>query len=113
AMCPPAAVANVSDDRVDLWCYTQNAGASLLKAADQLGMDPAKVFLHQQYQAGGFGGGFTTDIARQVVEIAKQVGRPVKLVFTREEDIRQDRTSPPFWSRYTADIGADGLPTAM
>ncbi len=113
AMCPPAAVAHVTEDRTDLWCYTQNAGAALLQAADQLGVDPSKVFLHQTYQAGGFGGGFTTDIPRQAVEIARRVGRPVKVLWSREEDIRQDRASPPIWGHFEATIGDDGLPSAL
>jgi isoquinoline 1-oxidoreductase subunit beta len=112
-MCPPSAVAHVTADRCDVWSYSQNAGGTLLQAADQSGLDPSQVFYHSTFQGGGFGGGFTTDVARQAVEVSKQVGRPVKVVWSREEDIRQNRSRPPMWGRFMATLGDDGLPTAM
>ena len=111
-MCPPAAVADVRDDAVDLWAFTQNAGGTLLQAADQLGRPPAEIFLHQTYQGGGFGGGAGNEIARQAVEVSKRLGRPVKVIWSREEDVRQNRARPPVWGRFHAVLGEDGLPTA-
>jgi len=111
-MCPPTAVADVKADRVDLWAYTQNAGGTLLQAADQLGRPPAEVFLHQTFQGGGFGGGAGNEIARQAVELSRRVGRPVKVIWSREEDVRQNRARPPVWARFHVVLGDDGLPTA-
>ena len=52
-------------------------------------------------------------MSRQAVEISKQVGRPVKVIWTREEDTTQARARPPIWARFHAALGKDGLPTAM
>lgn len=109
----PAAVADVKADRVDIWSFTQNVAATLLLAAEQAGVDPANVYMHGTFQAGAFGNGNQTDVPRQAVEISKQVGRPVKVIWTREEDITQARTRPPVWGHYEAVLGDDGLPTAM
>jgi isoquinoline 1-oxidoreductase beta subunit len=112
-MSPPAAVANVTAERVDVWSMTQNVAATLLLAAEQAGRDPSEVFVYGTYQGGAFGLGNQTDVPRQAVEISKQVGRPVKVIWTREEDVRQARTRPPVWARFQAVLGDDGLPTAF
>ena len=112
-MSPPACVANVQADRIDVWSFTQNVAATLALAAEQAGRDPKTVHVHATYQGGAFGLGNTVDITRQAVEISKQVGKPVKLIWTREEDTTQGRTRPPVWARFHAVLGSDGLPTAM
>jgi isoquinoline 1-oxidoreductase beta subunit len=112
-MSPPAVVANVTPERVDVWGFTQNVSALLLTAADQAGRQPKDVFVHAVYQGGAFGLGNANDIARQAVEISKQIRRPVKLTWTREEDVLQSRTRPPIWARFTATLDNAGLPTAM
>ncbi len=111
-MAPPSAVADVTPDKVDVWSFTQNVSATLLLAAEQAGMDPSQVFVHGSYMGGGFGNGNHTDVPRQAVEVSKQVGRPVKVVWSREEDVMQNRARPPVWARFQAVLGDDGLPTA-
>lgn len=112
-MSPPAAVANVTPERVDVWSFTQNVSATLLLAANQAGRDPKDVYVHATFQGGAFGNGNAVDVPRQAVEISKQIGRPVKVVWTREEDVLQARSRPPIWARFHAVLGSDGLPTAM
>jgi len=112
-MSPPAAVANVTADRVDVWSFTQNVAATLLVAADQAKRNPKDVYVHATYQGGAFGNGNATDVPRQAVEISKQIGRPVKVIWTREEDILQDRSRPPIWARFQAVLDDKGLPAAM
>jgi isoquinoline 1-oxidoreductase beta subunit len=112
-MSPPAAVANVTDDKVEVWSFTQNVAATLLLAADQAKRDPKTVFVYGTFQGGGFGNGNNVDIARQAVEISKQVKRPVKLIWTREEDVLQARSRPPIWARFQTVIGDNKLPVAM
>lgn len=112
-MMPPCAVADVKPDRVDLWTFTQDIARSLSEAADQLGRDTTNVFLHQTYLGGGFGGGYNMDVHRQAVAISAAIGRPVKVIRSREEDIAQDSQRPPIWANYKAAIGEDGLPTAL
>jgi isoquinoline 1-oxidoreductase beta subunit len=112
-LCPPAAVANVTPERVELWSFTQNAALTLNMAADQAGREVKDVFLNGTFQGGAFGSGLGMEIARQAVEISKQVGKPVKVVWTREEDTLQSKARPPIWARFDAALGDDGLPTAL
>jgi len=112
-MSPPACVADVKADRVDIWSFTQNVAATLLLAADQSGRDPKQVFVHGTYQGGAFGNGNAVDVTRQAVELSKQLGRPVKVLWSREEDTTQARTRPPIWARFEAVLGENKLPAAM
>jgi len=112
-MMPPCAVADVKPDRVDIWTFTQDIGRSLNEVADQLGRDTKNVFLHQTYLGGGFGGGYNMFVHRQAAAISAEVGRPVKVIYSREEDIAQDSQRPPVWGTYKAALGDDGLPVAL
>ncbi len=112
-MMPPCAVADVKDDRVDIWTFTQDIARSLNEVADQLGRDTKNVFLHQTYLGGGFGGGYNMDVHRQAAAISAEIGRPVKVIRSREEDIAQDSQRPPIWGTYKAALGEDGLPEAL
>lgn len=112
-MMPPCAVADVKDDRVDIWTFTQDIGRSLNEVADQLGRDTKSVFLHQTYLGGGFGGGYNMDVHRQAAAISAAIGKPVKVIRSREEDIAQDSQRPPVWGTYKAALGDDGLPVAL
>jgi isoquinoline 1-oxidoreductase beta subunit len=112
-MMPPCAVADVKPDRADVWTFTQDIARSLNEVADQLGREPTNVFLHQTYLGGGFGGGYNMDVHRQAAAISAEVGMPVKVIRSREEDIAQDSQRPPVWGTYKAALGEDGLPVAL
>ena len=112
---PINATVHVQKDRVDVWSPTQDQSAAVTLVADQLGVDPKTVFAHTMYLGGGFGGNGAggTGVTRQAAEISKQVGRPVKVLWTREEDIAQDKQRPLAVARLSASIGDNGLPTAL
>ncbi|MDE0784032.1 MAG: molybdopterin-dependent oxidoreductase [Planktomarina sp.] len=112
-MMPPCAVADVTADRCDIWTFTQDIARSLNETADQLGRDTKNVHLHQTYLGGGFGGGYNMDVHRQAAAISAEIGRPVKVIRSREEDIAQDSQRPPIWGTYQAALGDDGLPVAL
>ena len=112
-MCPPTAVAHVTKERVDIWSFTQDVSALLRVAANQAGRDHKDVFVHATYQGGAFGLGNAVDLPRQAVELSKQVGKPVKLIWTREEDTAQTRSRPPVWAHFEASLDDKGLPKAM
>ncbi len=112
-MQPPCAVVDVKADRVDVWTFTQDIARSLNEVADQLGRDTKDVYLHQTYLGGGFGGGYNMYVHRQAAAISAEVGRPVKVIWSREEDIAQDAQRPPVWGTYKAALGDDGLPVAL
>ena len=110
---PVNSTVSVTANRVDIYTGTQNAPSTLGIVADQLGVDPAIVYMHQAFLGGGFGGGPGTFTARQAAEVSRQVGAPVKLVWAREEDIMNARHRPAGVGRITAALGDDGLPVAV
>ena len=112
---PINATVHVQADRVDVWSPTQDQSAAVLLVADQLGVDPKNVYAHTMFLGGGFGGNGAggTGVTRQAAEISKQVGRPVKVLWSREEDIAQDKQRPLAVGRLSAALGANGLPEAM
>ena len=112
---PINATVHVQPDRVDVWSPTQDQSAAILLVADQLKVDPKTVFAHTMFLGGGFGGngGGGTGVTRQAAEISKQVGKPVKVIWSREEDLAQDKQRPLAVAKLSAAIGDDGLPTAL
>jgi isoquinoline 1-oxidoreductase subunit beta len=110
---PQNCTAHVTADLVEVWAPTQDGETALAIAADAAGMSPDKVLIHKMMLGGGFGRrGIFQDFVRQAVLIAKAVGQPVKLVWTREEDIRHDFYRPVAMARMTAGLDANGMPIA-
>jgi isoquinoline 1-oxidoreductase beta subunit len=100
-------------DRIDVWMGTQFPEEAIKLAAKVGGVDPKNVYLHNCFLGGGFGRRVVNDELRQAVQVSKAVGKPVKLVWTREEDIQHDRYRPQAALRLRAALGADGSPTAF
>jgi isoquinoline 1-oxidoreductase beta subunit len=73
-------------------------------------MKPEQVYIHNAFVGGGFGRKSSNDEMIQAIQVAKVVGKPVKLVWTREEDMRHDRYRPQAAVRLKAGLGADGSP---
>src|SRR5439155_109931 len=110
---PQNCTAHVTADLVEVWAPTQDGEPALADAADAAGMSPDKVLIHKMMLGGGFGRrGIFQDFVRQAVLIAKAVGQPVKLVWTREEDIRHDFYRPVAMARMIAGLDANGTPIA-
>jgi len=102
------------DGRVEVWVPTQNATASLEAAARTAGVDPLKVEVHNTQLGGGFGRrGANQDFTIQAVQIARAVGRPVKLMWSREEDMQHDFYRPASMARLKATLNAEGRLTGM
>jgi isoquinoline 1-oxidoreductase beta subunit len=100
-------------DRIDAWIGTQSPDAALRLAAEAGGVDPANVFIHNCYLGGGFGRRAINDELRQAVQVSKALRKPVKLVWTREQDIQHDRYRPQAALRLKASLAADGMPRAF
>src|SRR4029078_3000455 len=81
-------------------------------AAQVTGLPPEKVQVHNYLLGGGFGRRLEVDGITQAVAIAKQVEGPVKVVWSREEDIQHDFYKPNFFDRITAGLDAEGKPIA-
>ncbi|RFB80783.1 xanthine dehydrogenase family protein molybdopterin-binding subunit [Methylovirgula sp. 4M-Z18] len=110
---PLNATVHWTPDRIDVWMGTQNPDASLQLAADVGGVAAENVFVHTCYLGGGFGRRAVNDELRQAVQVSKAMRKPVKLIWTREVDIRHDRYRPQAALRFRAGLNADGMPVAM
>lgn len=112
---PINATVRVTDARVDVWSPAQDQALPLRVVADQLQRDTRDVYVHTTFIGGAFGGngGGATAVTRQAAEISRHVGRPVKVIWTREEDVMQDKQRPPVRARLTAALGENGLPEAF
>jgi isoquinoline 1-oxidoreductase beta subunit len=109
---PMNATVNLQLDRLDVWVGTQDAEAALGAAARASGLKPEQVHIHNAYLGGGFGRRDAHSEIAQAIAIAKVVKRPVKLIWTREEDTRQDKFRPHAVVAFKAATGPDGIPTA-
>jgi isoquinoline 1-oxidoreductase subunit beta len=110
---PQNCTAHVTAELVEIWVPTQDGETALAIAADAAGVPPGKVVVHKMMLGGGFGRrGIFQDFVRQAVVIAKEVGQPVKLVWTREEDVRHDFYRPVAAARMAAGLDANGMPVA-
>ena len=91
---PLNCTARVTQDKVEVWLGTQNPDMALQLAAKAAGVAPEKVEVHNLFLGGGFGRRAMNDELIQAVIVAKAVGRPVKLLWTRENDMQHDRYRP-------------------
>jgi isoquinoline 1-oxidoreductase subunit beta len=110
---PMNATAIVSESKAELWLPTQNPSAAAAALAADLGLPQAAITIHTTLSGGGFGRRVEFDYALQVVRIAKVMGEPVKLIWSREEDMRHDFYRPAAAVRLSAGIGADRLPVCL
>ncbi len=90
AMEPPVAVAEFSNGKVETWCPTQDPQAVQASVAGALGLKPADVTCHVTLLGGGFGRKSKPDYVVEAALLSKSVGKPVKVVWTREDDLRFD-----------------------
>ena len=110
---PMNCTAQVTPERVDVWLGTQNPEGALTATAELLGVAPDNVYVHTCFLGGGFGRRFYNDDVKQAVTIAKAMaGKPVKMIWTREEDMRHDFYRPMAAIRFRAGLDANGVPVA-
>ena len=109
---PVSCTARVAGDQVELWLSTKSSSLDAGHAARALGIDPSTIVVHNEYQGGDFGRRSGMEHTTEAVLLAKAVGRPVKVVWTREEDLRVDQHRTAFLGRVRMGLGADGMPVA-
>jgi len=112
SMEPPVAVAEYRDGKVLAWAPTQNPQAVQDTIATALGIKKEDVTCHVTLLGGGFGRKSKPDQVAEAAVLSKQLGKPVKVVWTREDDIRFDFFHSVAAMYMKAAIGANGKPTA-
>ncbi len=110
---PMNATALYADDKCEVWCGTQNGEAAFAAVLEGSGLPADKCDVHKMILGGGFGRRGQTDYVRQAVEVAKQMpGTPIKLLWSREEDMTHGRYHPITQCKMTAGFDADNNLTA-
>lgn len=109
---PMNALANVSGGKCEIWTGSQNPLGGRHAVAEALGMDVENVTFNNHMMGGGFGRRATPDATIQAAKISRASGHPVKLIWSREEDVQHDHYRPAVLSNFLAVLGEDGKPTA-
>jgi isoquinoline 1-oxidoreductase beta subunit len=108
---PLNAVAHVRPDGCDVWSGMQIQSVARQVAATASGLPPEKVQIHTVYLGGGFGRRGGADFIGEAVEISKAAKVPVKLQWTRDDDLQHDTYRPASYTRFTSALDAAGQPT--
>jgi len=109
---PMNCTVNVRADGCDIWAPTQNQTGVLASAAAITGLKPEQINVHTTFLGGGFGRRFERDFVEEALLLSRSTGKPVKLVWTREEDIQNDFYRPMNASRIKGAIDKSGRVTA-
>ncbi len=104
---PMNATARVANGRAEIWAPTQSVTLVVWAVAKALGIDESAVTVHPTLLGGGFGRKAEPDVCVQAALIARAVKTPVQLIWTRQEDMAQDRFRPAAAARMRGRIGAD------
>ncbi len=106
---PMNATARYTADKCEVWCGTQNGEAALAAASEAAGLPVAKCEVYKLMLGGGFGRRGRADYVRQAVLIAKEMpGTPVKMMWSREEDMTHCQYHPTTMCKLTGGLDKDG-----
>ena len=109
---PMNCTVHLRENECEIWLGTQAIARVQTMAAKAAGLPVERVIVHNHLIGGGFGRRSEADIAVRAVEIARQVDGPVKVVWTREEDIQHDMYRPYWVDRIAAGLDKEGKPIA-
>ena len=109
---PMNCTVHVKPDSCEVWVGSQVLARAQATAAQVTGLPLQKVVVHNYLLGDGFGRRLEVDFVTQAVRIAKQVDGPVKVVWTREEDVQHDVYRPYYYDRMAAGLDAGGKPVA-
>ena len=111
---PMNATALYTTDKCEVWAPTQNGEATLAVVAEAAGLPVAKCDVHKMLLGGGFGRRTTNDFVQQAIAIAKQMpGTPIKLLWSREEDMTHGRYHPITQAKMVGAFDANNNLTAL
>jgi len=109
---PMNCTAQVRSDGCDVWAPTQNQTRAQEVAAQLAGLPKEQVRIHTTYLGGGFGRRLEPDFVSEAVRLSKAVGAPVKVIWSREDDVRHGFYRPASYNRFAAGLDAAGHPVA-
>jgi isoquinoline 1-oxidoreductase beta subunit len=109
---PMTCTAHVRPDGCEVWAPTQNQSDAQRVAAELTGLPNDKVRIHTTLLGGGFGRRLEPDFVSEAVRVSKLVGAPVKVIWSREDDIQHGFYRPASYNRFAAALDASGNPTA-
>jgi isoquinoline 1-oxidoreductase beta subunit len=110
---PPAALAVVKDGTCEAWACTQNPQAARTEVAQALGIDASKVTIHVTFLGGGFGRKSKPDYVVEAALLAREMGAPVRVQWTRTDEIRHGYYHAASGQRMEAALDANGRVTAL
>ena len=105
---PMNCTAHVRADGCDVWAPTQIQSAAQQTAAQITKLPPEKIKVHTMFLGGGFGRRGGADFVAEAVEIAKAAGVPVKLTWSREDDMTHDLYRPASYAKFAGGLDASG-----
>ena len=105
---PQNCTADVRKDACEIWCPTQFQTAVLQVAIKETSLPAEKIVIHTTHLGGGFGGRAEVKVVEEAVRISKAVGKPVKHIWSREEDFRNDFYRPGSLHRMEAGLDWEG-----
>lgn len=107
------ATVRIQGDRAEVWAPTQHQDWMIRDVAQALGMPPANVTMHTTMAGGGFGRRLHVEVGVQAAHVARAVGRPVQLIWRREDEFAQGYWRPAFAARMEAALDAQGRVTGF
>jgi len=109
---PMTCTASVSADGCDIWVPTQNQTRAQEVAAELTGLPKEQVRVHTTFLGGGFGRRLESDFVSEAVRVSKAAGAPVKVIWSREDDVQHGFYRPATYNRFAAALDASGTPVA-
>ena len=110
---PLSAVASVSASGAEIWVGSQGPGFVAEAVGEVLGMDASKIKVHQQFLGGGLGRRSLHDYVIEASLLSRAVARPVKLLWTREDDMQYGHYRPLSLQRMEASVNSEGMLTGL
>lgn len=110
---PMNCTADIKKDSAEIWVSTQAQEWSRAAVAKVTGLAADRITLHTTYLGGGFGRRVEVDFVTQAALISKQIGQPVKVIWSREEDMQQDVYRPAMLAKFTVGLDDKGMPLAL
>jgi len=107
---PMNATAWVHDGKIDVWAPVQSAGRERVSIAQEFGVEEEKVTVNVTFLGGGFGRRSSMDFIRPAILASKQTDRPVKVIWSREEDMSHGTLRPVAKAQFRAGLNGPGLP---